>query len=91
LHYEEIQVAELNRYGFNSATVSNLWRCNEGVVDNGVLRDLIHQKLIKSGVQILLGNEILEISKNLDSWIVNSKEHSSLFDVVILATYYSIT
>jgi hypothetical protein len=80
-------LTELNRYGFNRATVSNLWRCNEGVVDNGVLRDLIHQKLVTSGVQILLGNEVLEISKNLDGWIVNSKKQSSLFDVVILATY----
>ena len=87
LKYEEIQLTELDRYGFNSATVSNLWRCNEGVVDNGVLRDLIHQKLVKSGVQLLFSNEILEISENLDSWIVKSEIKSSLFDVVILATY----
>jgi hypothetical protein len=87
LKYEEIQLSELDGFGFNSATVSNLWRCNEGVVDNEILRDLIHQKLLKSGVQISLNDQISEISRNFDKWLVSSTKQSSLFDVVITATY----
>jgi len=87
LKYEEIRVSELDGFGFNSATVSNLWRCNEGVVDNGILRDLIHEKLLKSGVQISFSDQISEISRNFDRWLVTSTKQSTLFDVVITATY----
>jgi glycine/D-amino acid oxidase-like deaminating enzyme len=87
LKYEEIRLSELDGFGFNSATVSNLWRCNEGVVDNEILRQLILQKLLKSGVQISLSNQITEISRNFDRWLVISTKQSYLFDVVINATY----
>ena len=87
LKYEEVRLSELDQFGIDSATVSSLWRCNEGVVDNGILRDLIHQKLLKSGVQIYLGDQISEISRNFDKWLVSSTKQSNLYDVVITATY----
>jgi hypothetical protein len=87
LKHEEIPLNELDRYGFNSTVVSNVWRCNEGVVDNEILRDLIHQKLIKSGVKVSLSDQVSEISRNFNKWLVISTKQSNSYDVVITATY----
>ena len=87
LKYEEVRLSELDQFGIDSATVSSLWRCDEGVVDNGILRDLIHQKLLKSGVQISLSDQISKISRSINRWLVSSTKQSILYDVVITATY----
>ena len=87
LFYEILPKHFINDYGFDDTKISHLWKCAEGVVDNKVLRRLIMDKLISSGVKLLLNDEVINIDNKLDSYKLTSQNTVEFFDVVIKATY----
>ena len=87
LKHEQVSVAEMVNYGFNLDNVSHLWKCDEGVVDNEVLRTLIIENLRKYKVNVSVEDQVMDIRKERDYWHVNSRKNSTNFDVVIKATY----
>jgi hypothetical protein len=87
LKYEQVSVAEIINYGFNLNNVTHLWKCDEGVVDNEVLRILITENLRKHKVNVSVDDQVIDIRKERDYWHINSRNNSKNFDVVIKATY----
>jgi glycine/D-amino acid oxidase-like deaminating enzyme len=87
LKYNLVPTKAIGDYGFNTSNISHLWKCEEGVVDNEILRKLLMENLQRNRVSISLGNQVTEIWKEQDCWYVKSKQHSKNFDIVIKATY----
>jgi glycine/D-amino acid oxidase-like deaminating enzyme len=87
LDFEMCSTKEIKEYGFNISTISHLWRCREGVVDNSVLRSILLAKISQSGVKLSVNNPVLSILKMNDCWQVVSHKNHEIFDVVIKSTY----
>ena len=87
LEYEILPKNVINEYGFDTTKISHLWKCSEGVVDNKILRDLIMEKLVSSGVKIYLEDEVLKVHESSGLWRLTSQKTEGLYDVVIKATY----
>ena len=87
LKYNLVPISEISNYGFNTSNISHLWRCEEGVVDNDILRKLIMENLESNKVSVSFGDEVVNIWKEQDDWHIRSKLHSKVYDVVIKATY----
>ena len=87
LKYNLVPISEIGDYGFDTSNISHLWRCEEGVVDNDVLRKLIMKNLKSSKVSVSFDDQVVNIFKELDGWHVRSKLHSKIYDIVISATY----
>jgi len=87
LKYNKVSKNELDFYSFNISSISHLWKCDEGVVDNEILRILITENLRKNKVNVSLNDQVIDIRKELGYWHVNSKNIQKNFDIVIKATY----
>ena len=58
LKYNLVPTNEIDNYGFNTSNISHLWRCEEGVVDNEILRKLIMENLQKNRVSVSLDDQV---------------------------------
>ena len=87
LKYNLVPTNEIDNYGFNTSNISHLWRCEEGVVDNDVLRRLIMENLYNNKVNVSFEDQVVKVWREQDYWHVRSKLHSKIYDVVIKATY----
>jgi hypothetical protein len=87
LKYNLVSTNEIDNYGFQTSNISHLWRCEEGVVDNDVLRKLIMENLYDNKVSVSFNDQVVDVWREQDYWHVRSKLHSKIYDVVIKATY----
>jgi len=87
LKYNLVPINEIDKYGFNASNISHLWRCEEGVVDNEILRNLIIENLQQNKVSVSLDDQVIDVFREQDYWHVRSKRYTKNFDIVIKATY----
>jgi hypothetical protein len=87
LEAEAIDSRSLSIYGFDTNTISQAWRTQEGVVDVDALKGSLIGRLKQQQVVINLRTEITRVSKRGKWWKIEYKGGEEEFDFVVIATY----
>lgn len=87
LECQFIHKEAISEFGFDVSKISHLLLCDEGVVDNDLLRKILVQNIDKHGVKLSLSDSVVSISKRSSGWEVKSNKRNQIYDVVIKSTY----
>jgi len=84
----EVEKESLQEVGLNPEKIDGLWKCSEGVIDFELLREQLLWEMESIGINLSIGNEVLEIDSNVNGLIIESeRDGTEEFDFVIRSTY----
>ena len=78
----------IEELGLTLNHISQVWQCDEGVIDMQVFEEILIDDLNKYGVEVRYGREVTKVSKSDYNWIVLTKDgEEKIFDFVVICTY----
>ena len=89
IHIQEASPDELFDLGLDAKRLTGLWGCQEGVIDLKVLSKLLRRELSIHGVEVIFGNEVMNIQSSETMILFTDNLEYGDFDFVVRATYGS--
>ena len=89
IEIQKISHSEVSKFNIKLKNISQIWKCNEAVIDMEILKSTLEQNLKSQGIRLILGTNISELEFLDPFWKVSSREcdFEEVFDVVIRCTY----
>jgi glycine/D-amino acid oxidase-like deaminating enzyme len=88
INTEEAEYEDFEIFGLNSGELAGLWRCEEGVIDFEILREMLRDEIATNGINLRTNCEIVEINtEGNEIDLVNHLGKSERFHYIVRATY----
>jgi len=88
IEIKKIDMEIMRDMGMDTNKISSSYRCNEGVIDISLLRNLLIQDLESASVQVFLATEILRCNRVQNHWeLFSNQGNLKKYNLVIRATY----